>query len=141
MISKLYHVTRECMSILTKISDKHALYFKWLANQSYLNIILSLICYNSANIAGIIIEEASITRREGLILRAQVHRKNHEVPTISHTNAGRCRSYAGHFLLQRHHIDGHFTRHLILAGLQSSGSWIGGWSALESAGVTIRLAN
>jgi hypothetical protein len=36
--------TRECTSILTKSSNKHALYFKWLTNQSYLNNILSLIC-------------------------------------------------------------------------------------------------
>jgi hypothetical protein len=44
----------------------------WLIKATYLNIVLSLICYNNANIAGIIIEEASVTRHGGLILRAQV---------------------------------------------------------------------
>jgi hypothetical protein len=35
---------RECMSILTKSSKKHASYFKWSANQSYLNnFILNLL--------------------------------------------------------------------------------------------------
>jgi hypothetical protein len=63
------------------------------------------------------------------------------VPTISHTDAGGCRSHAGHFLLQRHHIAGYFYRHLISAGLQSSGSWIGMWSALESTGLMIQSAN
>jgi hypothetical protein len=61
------------MSILTKNSNRHASYFKWFANQSYLNIILPSICCASANIVGssINIQEAFIIRREGLVLRAQ----------------------------------------------------------------------
>jgi hypothetical protein len=67
---------RECVSILTNNLNKHASYFKWLANQSYLNIniisYMHIFCCKTANIAGSIIEKASIGRREGLVLRARV---------------------------------------------------------------------
>jgi hypothetical protein len=53
---------RECMSemsIVTKISNTHVSYNNWVAHQSYLYIILSLICCKNANIARCIGQRAS----------------------------------------------------------------------------------
>jgi hypothetical protein len=63
---------RECMSILTNISKKHASSFRCSDNQSYRNSLLSLICCKVQTLLASLFKRPPSYAMKALIMRAQV---------------------------------------------------------------------